>query len=92
MSHDDNPRVGCAITQWDLKDRVGIQKNVQITCNYYKAPYGGEPLYEIGTPCKKSSCKCSELKLCEPNVTTFKETYMQDLDSLSGPESLRRII
>ena len=87
MSHDANSRVGCAASHWDSpKNNLGVERNIQLTCHYFKSAEGGSPLYEIGTPCERVDCKCNQLKLCEPNVTTFKETYMQDLDSLPIPE------
>lgn len=83
VAFDANPRVGCAIIYWEApKDNIGINKNVQLTCNYFKAPLLDDPLYETGIPCSNPNCKCNLLQLCEPNVTTFVETYMQDLDNL----------
>lgn len=79
MSHDINPRIGCAMVIWEIPEDLAVQKHTKVTCNYFKSPYGGEPLYMKGDPCTGPNCfQCNEeLRLCNADLSTFDETYMQ---------------
>lgn len=64
LIHDQNTSVGCAMVRWTEEN--GSKKCVRVTCNYRKANYGNQPVYDKGQPCSKCNV-CDEeeyLGLC----------------------------
>lgn len=81
MSYDQNVRVGCAAMQYEsqVPDQYGINKFTRITCNFFKVPYLGTPLYAVGNPCDgcPDTCDWESLNagLCIVDPTTFANEY-----------------
>lgn len=79
MTHDMAQRVGCSASQWDVIDKFGTNKFTRITCNYYKSPLLGQPLYKAGDTCGDCVDTCdyeSELAgLCDLDPQSFANTY-----------------
>jgi hypothetical protein len=72
LIHDKNTELGCAHAEWTQEGNYGTEKWSKVTCNYFKAAYGNQPVYIASNQtCSACATNCDQedlIGLCD--ITT----------------------